>query len=46
MIACAACAVGAGAIIAGGPGAILLAVNAPGSAVALLACGESCYAAF
>jgi hypothetical protein len=46
MIACAACAVGAGVIIAGGPGAILIAINTPGSAVALLACGASCYEAF
>jgi hypothetical protein len=46
MIACAACAVGAGVVIAGGPGAILLAVNTPGSAVALFACAASCYEAF
>jgi hypothetical protein len=45
MIACAACAVGAGAVIAGGPGAILIAINTPGSAVALMACAASCYEA-
>jgi hypothetical protein len=46
MIACAACAVAAGAVLAGGPGAVLIAINTPGSAVALLACGASCYEAF
>ena len=46
MIGCAACAVAAGVIIAGGPGAVLAAVNAPGSAIALLACGATCYEAF
>jgi hypothetical protein len=46
MIGCAACAVAAGLTIAGGPAAILIAVNAPGSAVALLACAATCYEAF
>ena len=46
MIACAACAVGAGFAIAGGPATLLVAVNAPGSAVALLACAAACYEAF
>jgi hypothetical protein len=46
MLACSACVIGAGVVIAGGPGAILLAVNTPGSAVAVLACASSCYDAF
>jgi hypothetical protein len=46
MIGCAACAVAAGIIIAGGPGAVLAAANAPGSAIAVLACGATCYEAF
>jgi hypothetical protein len=46
MIACAACAVGAGITIAGGPAALLIAVNAPGSAFALMACTAACYEAF
>ncbi len=46
MIACAACAIAAAGVVAGGPGAVLIAINTPGSAVALLACGASCYDAF
>jgi len=46
MIGCAACAVAAGVVASGGPGAILIAVNAPGSAVALMACAAVCYEAF
>ena len=46
MISCAACAVAAGITIAGGPATILVAVNAPGSAIALLACVAACYEAF
>lgn len=46
MIGCAACAVGAGIIIAGGPGAVIAAANAPGSAIALMACAATCYEAF
>jgi hypothetical protein len=45
MIGCAACIVGAGLLVAGGPGAILLAINAPGSAIGALACAASCYEA-
>jgi len=43
MLACSACILGAGVVIAGGPAAILIAVNTPGSAVAVLACASSCY---
>jgi hypothetical protein len=46
MIACAACVVAAGAIIAGGPVAVTIAVNAPGSAMAVIACAGACYEAF
>lgn len=46
MIACAGCAVGAGITIAGGPAALLIAVNAPGSAFALMACVAACAEAF
>lgn len=45
MIACAGCAIGAGFILAGGPGAILIAVNTPGSSIALLGCVATCYEA-
>jgi hypothetical protein len=46
MIACAACVVAAGAIVAGGPVAVTIAVNAPGSAMAVIACAGACYEAF
>jgi hypothetical protein len=46
MIGCAACAVATGFIVAGGPATILVAVNTPGSAIALLACAATCYEAF
>ncbi len=46
MIGCAACAVAAGLIVAGGPATLIVAVNTPGSAVALLACAATCYEAF
>ena len=45
-IACAACVAGAGLAIAGGPATLIIAVNAPGSAVAVMACAASCYEAF
>ena len=45
LIACAGCAIGAGFILAGGPGAILIAVNTPGSSIALLGCAATCYEA-
>jgi hypothetical protein len=46
IIGCAACAVGAGAIAAGGPAAVMIAVNTPGSAMAAIACAGACYEAF
>lgn len=46
MLACSACLLGAGMVIAGGPASIIVAVNTPGSAVAALACVSSCYDAF
>jgi parvulin-like peptidyl-prolyl isomerase len=46
MIACAACVAGAGFAIAGGPATLIVAVNAPGSAVAVMACAAACYEAF
>lgn len=46
MFACGACAVAAGAAIAGGPASMLVAVNMPGSAGVLLGCVASCYEAF
>src|ERR1019366_3501230 len=46
MIACAACVVAAGLVVAGGPASIVIAVNAPGSAIAVLACAAACYEAF
>lgn len=46
MIACAACVVGAGLVVAGGPTTIVIAVNAPGSAIAVTACVAACYEAF
>ena len=46
MIGCAACAVATGLIVAGGPATLIIAVNTPGSAVALLACAATCYEAF
>jgi hypothetical protein len=42
MLACAGCAVAAGLIAAGGPGSILIAVNTPGSALALMTCVAVC----
>jgi hypothetical protein len=38
--------VGAGLVIAGGPAAILIAVNTPGSALAVMGCAATCYEAF
>ena len=46
MIGCAACAVATGLIVAGGPATLIIAVNTPGSAGALLACAATCYEAF
>jgi len=46
MIGCAACAVAGGLIVAGGPATLIIAVNTPGSAGALLACAATCYEAF
>jgi hypothetical protein len=46
MIGCAACAVATGLIVAGGPATLIIAVNTPGSTVALLACAATCYEAF
>ena len=45
MISCAGCAVAAGIVVAGGPASILVAVNTPGSSIALLACAGACYEA-
>ncbi|MGH7653851.1 MAG: hypothetical protein ACREN6_04225 [Gemmatimonadaceae bacterium] len=45
IIACAGCAIAGGLVVAGGPASILIAVNTPGSAVALLACVGACYEA-
>ena len=45
-LACAACLVGAGLVVVGGPGSILIAVNTPGSAVAAAACVSACYDTF
>ena len=46
MITCGVCAVGAAGIAMGGPGAILVAINTPGSAPALLGCVAACYESF
>ena len=46
IFACAGCAVAAAVVVAGGPGAILVAINTPGSAIAAMACAASCYEAF
>jgi hypothetical protein len=46
MIGCAACIVGAGIVIAGGPATIVAALYTPGSAIAALACAATCYEAF
>ena len=46
MLTCAGCAVGAIAIVVGGPAAIAGAVNMPGSALVLLGCTAACYEAF
>ena len=45
IIGCASCAIAGGLVVAGGPASILIAVNTPGSAVALLACAGTCYEA-
>ena len=45
IFGCAGCAIAGGLVVAGGPASILIAVNTPGSAVALLACVGSCYEA-
>jgi hypothetical protein len=45
LFGCAGCAIAAGLVVAGGPGSILIAVNTPGSAIALLACAGTCYEA-
>ena len=46
MIACAGCIIAAGVVVGSGPGAIAIALNAPGSAIALLACAAACHEAF
>jgi predicted double-glycine peptidase len=46
ILGCAACGVAAGGLILGGPGAILVAANTPGSAMAAMACAGVCYEAF
>lgn len=43
LIGCTGCLIGGGLIVAGGPASILIAVNTPGSSIALLACVGSCY---
>jgi hypothetical protein len=45
IISCAGCAIAAGIVVAGGPASILIAVNTPGSSIALLACAGACYEA-
>jgi hypothetical protein len=45
IIGCAGCVIAGGLVVAGGPASILVAVNTPGSALALLACVGSCYEA-
>jgi hypothetical protein len=45
IISCAGCAIAAGVVVAGGPASILIAVNTPGSSIALLACAGACYEA-
>jgi hypothetical protein len=45
IIGCAGCAIGGGLVIAGGPASILIAVNTPGSAIALIGCVGACYEA-
>jgi hypothetical protein len=45
IIGCAGCAIAAGLVVAGGPASILIAVNTPGSAIALLGCVGTCYEA-
>jgi len=42
ILACAACAAGAVFLASGGPGAVLAAAYAPGSAVVVAACITSC----
>jgi hypothetical protein len=45
IIACAGCAIAGGLVVAGGPASVLIAVNTPGSSIALLACVGACYEA-
>lgn len=45
LFGCAGCAIAAGFIVAGGPASIIIAVNTPGSSIALLGCVGSCYEA-
>jgi hypothetical protein len=45
IIGCTGCLIAAGLVVAGGPASILIAVNTPGSAIALLACAGTCYEA-
>ena len=45
MLSCGTCLVAGGLVLAGGPGAILLAINTPGSAIAVAGCATACYAA-
>jgi hypothetical protein len=44
-LACAGCVVGAGGLIFAGPGAILLALNTPGSALIAMSCATACFEA-
>jgi hypothetical protein len=46
VLGCAACAVAGGMVLAGGPAAIIIAVNAPGSALTLMTCASACIEAF
>lgn len=45
ILGCAGCLVAGGLVVAGGPASILIAVNTPGSSIALMACAGSCYEA-
>jgi hypothetical protein len=45
VFGCVGCLIAGGLVVAGGPGSILIAVNTPGSSIALLACAGSCYEA-
>ncbi len=42
IVGCAGCLVATGFVLAGGPIAVVVAANAPGSAIALLACAATC----